>query len=361
MFKTKILFLLLIIVIINSYKSIGQDKTRLFILDSLIGETIDSTERENYYILPFYSKETFKEAKIYTYNDSLFLVKALMKDSSSTDTIVSIDLINEFKDNVKKLGAYYKIKEEEKVIGEQKRESYQQQDFFKPDKKAIIEKGKLLKIEVPFYFAQNFVSYPSQTEPILSMKGKMGYDYGVGVKLGWDLFIKPSLGIKYWTKPVVSEFSIFGSLNDSTEIILDVKEDGKVNYAGLYGSLRMEGRRIIVGGNMHVSLINWYGSNAQLTDSLGNTYSENNLTESYFINGFNDFNNQYEFGAYIGVKIPINDNIKVYPVIDFSYSVKEMFDSNLFYYVMNIYYPEKRIANYNSFIIRFGIIAEFGF
>ena len=361
MFRTKLIFFLLIIVTLNYYKSIGQDKTRLFIIDTLIGETIDSTEREKYYILSFYSNETFKEATIYTFNDSLFRVVVLMKDSSITDTVFSIDLINEFKDNVKKLGAYYKIREDEKEIGVKKQEKYQQQDFFKPEKKPVIEKGKLLKMEVPMCFAQNFVSYPSQTEPILSMKGKMGYDFGVGAKLGWDLFIKPSLGLKYWTKPVVTEFSIYGSLNDSTEIILDVKEDGKINYAGLYGSLRVEGKHIIVGGNMHVSLINWYGSNAQLTDSLGNTYSENNLKESYFINGFNNFNNQYEFGAYIGGIIPIADKINLYPVIEFSYSVKEIFDSNLYYYVMNMYYPEKRIANYNSFMIRFGIIAEFEF
>ncbi len=359
MLNKKIIFKLVLLFVLMFGKCISQDTLNVFILDSVLGETIDSTEREKYYILSFYATETFKKATIYTYNDSLFLVKVLMKDSSINDTIVSIDLINDFKDNVKKLEAYYTIKNEE--VDKQKSESYQEQDFFKPEKKSIVKRGKLLRMEIPIYFARNFVSFPSQTEHILSMKGKMGWDFGVGVKLGWDLFIKPSLGLKYWTKPVVSKFSVYGNLIDSTQITLDVKEEGRVNYSGLYISLKMEGKRIIVGMNTHLSLINRYRSDAQLSDSLGNTYYENNLTESSFTKGFNNFNQQYEFGAYIGVKIPVTDNIKVYPVFEFSYSVKELFDSNIYYYVMNYYYPERRMANYNSFMLRLGIIAEFGF
>jgi hypothetical protein len=75
--------------------SVASSPARILTLHELVGETIDSLEKEKYHLFPFWKKEEFGSAQVAMATDSSLHITAIMKDQSiRTLSVSKQDLAN---------------------------------------------------------------------------------------------------------------------------------------------------------------------------------------------------------------------------------------------------------------------------
>ena len=84
--KVLIVFFLVLII---SKSGASQDSSKVLIVSSKVGELIDSTEKAKYHLFPFYSKAEFQSAQFIQMPDSSIVLKAIMKDGSIKNKLIS--------------------------------------------------------------------------------------------------------------------------------------------------------------------------------------------------------------------------------------------------------------------------------
>ena len=68
-----------------------QDSLQVITLSDKVGEVIDSTEKKEYRLFPYYSSKDFESAQLFRMKDSSIVLKAILKNGASKEKNISSD------------------------------------------------------------------------------------------------------------------------------------------------------------------------------------------------------------------------------------------------------------------------------
>ncbi|MGQ0826836.1 MAG: phage holin family protein [Bacteroidota bacterium] len=71
----------------ESYKTISEDTVKVLIVNPIVGESIDSTEKVNYHLFPFWGPSVFRSARFIKKTDGKIYLEGTMK-TGETKTII---------------------------------------------------------------------------------------------------------------------------------------------------------------------------------------------------------------------------------------------------------------------------------
>ena len=83
--------------LIASISTLGQDTSELLVLSDKVGEEIDSTEKMQYHLFPYYSPKDFQSAQLFRMSDNSMVLKAMMKNGSIQERSITNEEYRIFK------------------------------------------------------------------------------------------------------------------------------------------------------------------------------------------------------------------------------------------------------------------------
>jgi hypothetical protein len=84
-------YLFLIIFTLLHSPCFAQDSLHVITLSEKVGEVIDSTEKKQYGLFPYYSAKDFESAQLFRMPDSSMVLRAKMKQGTLKEKVVTVD------------------------------------------------------------------------------------------------------------------------------------------------------------------------------------------------------------------------------------------------------------------------------
>ena len=207
-------------------------------------------------------------------------------------------------------------------------------------------------IDIPLYLTKSLVSVPGVFTSIEGTGGT-STDFGIGMYINISESFKVKGGFHFWKKVFNPTHSGHYTLNGQ-EIDGEIRENGIINYSGLYILATYEKEYIFIGGGFDISFSNSYEADIEAYDASNDLIAESKGSDKSFLT--NRFNNQIDLLLNFGFKIKMNKRITLRPAIQFTLPFAKLFDTNVSVY--NPVYNTTGEAAFNIFLLKYGLSAE---
>ena len=223
---------------------------------------------------------------------------------------------------------------------------------------------KTIGVEVSSMLTYSLYSYPNTLNTLYRVKsGGVGFEVGLGFRASLSKGLTFRTGINIKDKAFKFESNTLQVVDGGGNVVtLQVKEQGRNYYPGIYFNIGQEWKYFMIGGGFNLSFFSGYRGKYSYSGG-GFDFSEPNAKTSFMVHELNrpdgsdgHFNMQFDINLTAGARFAIGKQLTLKPVVQYSIPMVSLYNSG----ILVSGSTGNVELNVSGYAIKIGLIADFG-